>query len=242
MKEKSYVRVIGVSKLIQLIVTGCIDIAFFLVLFLNTEFRNNIFSNSALAFLCISIWVALLCFLIFIFVDIHFIRNLSIETYELNKRAFFDHLTSIPNRQSLDLLFETHNTPDSIANMGCGMICISNLNAINEQLGREVGDTLLQDFCKLTDQIKDSYDFVGRNSGNEFIFVIEDCTQENYDLFLNKLQAQLKDYNEHHAPCPIEVHIAFTMNRMEHLTKLNQLFASTSEKLHSDQTIAASDE
>ncbi len=236
MKEKSYIRVIGISKLIQLIITGCIDISFFLVLFLNTKFRNNIFANKSLTFLCISIWITLLVFLIFMLLDFFYIRQMSAETYELNKKAYLDRLTNIPNRQSLDMLFETHSTPEAIAKMGCGMVRLTNLGKINDSLGREAGDSLLQSFCKLTEEINDSYDFAGRNSGNEFVFVIEDCDQSNYDAFIVKLDSKLHQFNSLNTQCPIEVEVAFTMNSKNHFSILNQLFSSTSEKLHIHDT------
>lgn len=236
MNEKSYIKTIGISKFIQLIITGCIDIFFFLFLFLNSDFRNHIFTNKSLSFLCVFIWISLLIFLIFIFLDIIYLRHLSMETHELNKRAYLDRLTNIPNRQSLDMLFETHRTPESLAQMGCGMIRLTNLNEVNDRLGREIGDALLQTFCKLTEEISDSYDFAGRNSGNEFIFVIEECNQNSYAAFIDKLRAKLHQFNTSNLQYPIEAEVAFTMNCQEHFPQLNQLFASTSEKLHTHCT------
>ena len=71
-------------------------------------------------------------------------RTFAEESHALNRAAFLDHLTGIPNRHGLDVVFETYDSPESLAHVACYMVTITNLKEINQTMGHVVGDQMLK--------------------------------------------------------------------------------------------------
>lgn len=234
MQNKSYIKQIRTAKLIQLIITISISAIFFILLFSNSLLRNNIFSNVTLTFLCFFFWFILLCSFTFLLVDFLLLRKLALESHHLNQLAYLDDLTNIPNRTSLDLLSKTYNTPESLTDIGCCMLSISNLSEINETIDRESGDILLRDFCRIFEEVGDAYGFVGRNSGNEFILIIEHCFEEKCQNFIDELNQRLDVYNNINPNLPIKIKVSTILNSQAKIKRLDKLLAATSKMFYHD--------
>lgn len=232
MNEKNIAKTLKTVKLVQLITALCLDISFFLLFFLNKSLRHTVFANSTLTVICAAVWLTMLCFFIFIVIDLVLCSKLTVKSHELNKLAYLDNLTSIPNRHSLDLLFNQYSTPKSLENVCCCMLGIKNISYINENQGRETGDRLLQDFSLLLEEIGDSYGFVARNSGNEFVLLMDDCSESKFDFFYHSFTTRIAAYNAVNSETPIEFQIAHIINKTERIQRLDQLFAATSSKLY----------
>lgn len=232
MRETSYTRSFNVSKLIQLIIIFIIEAVFLFMLIFNVDLRNNIFENKVLTTLCIFIWISMICFLIFLILDFYMLRTITLESHHLSQVAYFDDLTNIPNRHSLDLLFKDYTSAESIFEVGCCMITLSNLGQINQEHNRNTGDLLLKDFSSIFEEIGSSYGFIGRNDGNEFVLVMDPGLPEKYQKFSTALKKRIASYNYTHPSLPIEIDMAYTLNSEAHTQTLNQLFAVTSAKLY----------
>lgn len=234
MQNKSYIKQIRNAKLIQLIITISISVIFFTLLFSTPLLRNNIFSNVTLSFLCFFLWFILLCSFLFFFIDFVLLRKLALESHHLNQLAYLDDLTSIPNRNSLDLLFMTYNTPESLKDIGCCMLSIANLSEINETVDRDSGDILLRDFCRILEEVGDAYGFVGRNSGNEFILIIEHCSEEKCQNFIDDLNHRFDVYNTINPNLPLKIKVSTILNSQAKMKRLDKLLAATSKMFYHD--------
>ena len=139
-------------------------------------------------------------------------KNIS-DSDDLNRLAYLDSLTGIPNRISCDIIFKKYEdaSAETISNLACALISITNLSLINEALGRSRGNYLIQDFASIFETVGKNYGFVGRNGGNEFLIVIEECDKEKMASFNSSLADAVKAYNDssNHMPVTYRTYTAF---------------------------------
>lgn len=229
MKRDNSIYRLKRAKLIQLILTICMDLVFF-ILFLQKSFQAAISASPSLIYLCAAVWVSIVSFLLFLLWDLTLLRSLSANSRELNRLVYLDALTSIPNRHCLDGFLTDHISSSVLPTLGCCMLSISNLGMINTSLGRTAGDNALQDFSEILEKAGRPYGFVGRNNGNEFVLVTENASEEKMKQFLSSFEKEITSYNKSHTP--IQFSSCYSLNQECCFTDLGELFAHTSNKLH----------
>lgn len=102
------------------------------------------------------------------------------KTEAMNRLAFLDHLTQLPNRRFLEMSlrtalieFQEHKDP-----FGLLMIDLDGLKAINDSFGHSCGDRALQEAARtLTGSLRPT-DTVGRWGGDEFLAVIRNVSKD----------------------------------------------------------------
>lgn len=210
-------------KIIQFFVLLIFFIAFFIYLRIDPVVRNNIYTNSVLLNICVFLWAFMIfCFISIIF-DLNHLSKSITNTNSLQKAAYLDSLTGIPNRQSCDIVFEQYENDENISDLGCALVSISNLRLINEALGRNRGNALLQEFASLFENVGDNYGFVGRNSGNEFLIVIENCTADKMASFFDELSEKVNEYNSESNQMPVSYKSCQILNSELKTTSFNEL-------------------
>jgi len=219
------------AKIVQLVLMAVSVFAFFLIILINDELRAHIFTNPSIILLFTFTWVILLISIGFIVHDFKTLRAFDKESHDLARLAYLDNLTGIPNRYSCDLVFEQYPTPESVADISCVLMEISNIAELNEQLGRKEGDRVIRDFCRILEGVGDSYGFVGRNGGNEFLCIINESTSDKLDNFISELNSSLDEYNVSNAVAPINVHMEAVHNPDLKLTSLNAIISLAYSKL-----------
>lgn len=229
MKRDNSIYCLKRAKLIQLILTICMDLVFF-ILFLQKSFQAAISASPSLIYLCAAVWISIVSFLLFLLWDLTLLRSLSAKSRELNRLVYLDALTSIPNRHCLDGFLTDHISSSVLPTLGCCMLSISNLGMINTSLGRTAGDNALQDFSEILEKAGRLYGFVGRNNGNEFVLVTENASEEKMEQFLSSFEKEITSYNKSHTP--IQFSSFYSLNQECCFTDLGELFAHTSNKLH----------
>ena len=232
MQEQKFIKTMRVTKIIQLVILVGIELTFIIMLIANSDLHRQIYSNKALFFLSLVTWLLAIFNLCCLLYDFFKMRTFALESHALNKTAYLDSLTGMPNRHSLDTVFQTYTTPESLKHTGCAMFTISNLKKLNETFGREAGDNAIQDFCNIFEEIGDNYGFVGRNGGNDFIAVINNCNHDTANHFLTVINNRLSLYNTEHPDKPIEIRSAYTLYDEAQVKAFTQLLAATYEKLH----------
>ena len=225
MEQDSFKR-FKVLKYIQLTFAVIFFIAYFLLLFLTPSLRANIFTNKNLFMLCAFLWIFMLYTFLMLLFDFRRIELSIACEHDLNRKAYLDTLTGIPNRYSCDLIFDTYKNATDISEIGCVLISISNLGEINEKQGHDTGDQILQDFSALLERVADCYGFVGRNGGNEFIVVLENCTEGYIAQFLHAVEEEIK-------VCKMSITItsAYVLNHYEKLEHFMDLISLVYKKL-----------
>lgn len=233
MQEQKFVRIFRTAKIIQLCLLLGLELTFFLILVCNGELSSHIYSNQALFTLCSITWALMLFNLLCLVFDFFKLRSFAAESHALNQAAYLDHLTGIPNRHSLDVVFRTYTTPESLEGIGCAMFTIGNLKSINDAQGHVVGDLMIQNFCNIFEETGDLFGFVGRNGGNEFVAVINDCSHQTMNAFLEALENRISLYNAEHQTAPIQLLSAYTLYAEEQVQAFTQLLTATYNKLYS---------
>lgn len=231
MNDNHAIQAFYKRKIVQLIFLIILEVLFVAILFANPELKNNVFTNSGLFTLCLLTWLLCLMALISLFYDIYQLRGFSVTNRQLQQLAYLDNKTGIPNRTSLDILFKSFNTKEALQNVGCCLFTIDNLNLFNESAGRDAGDEMIQSFCTILEETGERYGFVGRNGGNEFIMIVNNCTEEMIEHFYETLDNRLKLYNEENPKAPILIKRAYTINTNEQLDSFSRLLTATYNKL-----------
>lgn len=218
------------KKIFQLSLFIFLLVFFFLIILIVKDLRMLVFSNPAVTFLT---GFAILGFLLGILVcayDLSQFKQMATLNQEWKHLAYYDK-TGIPNRYSLDLLFDSYNTEKSLENVGCCLFTIKNLEEINQKAGRKAGDELIHSFCSILDKSGAKYGYVGRNGGNEFVMVLDNCSKATMTLIYTAIDKRLYQYNEQHPQLPIKIRRAYTLNANEKCSSLFGLLAATYTKL-----------
>ena len=218
-QKKKFVKTFRNTKTVQLILLLLLETAYVLVLTLNPALGTKLFEDRTLFILCTLSWILALFNLIWLLYDFYKLRTFAEESHALNRAAFLDHLTGIPNRHGL-------------AHVACYMVTITNLKEINQTMGHVVGDQMLKDFSGILESVGDAFGVVGRNGGNEFLMIVNHGSHDTMEYFIESLNQQLKEYNEEHSNAPIQIQYAYILNEEAHAEYFSTLLTETYNKLH----------
>lgn len=116
------------------------------------------------------------------------ITNIKLKEAEISQLAYYDSLTSLPNRTLLEdrltqLIYKTKRTGQYSALM---FIDLDHFKIINDTRGHIVGDKILQQCANRLSVITRQYDTVARFGGDEFIVLIDTQTTD-YSLAVNDI-------------------------------------------------------
>ena len=230
MNDLAYIQSFRKKKILQLSLFIILEFFFLLLLLLNYTSLTALFKQPTFLITSYILLVLFILSIVFFVNDLKQIRHISTFSKQWEQLAYVDK-SGIPNRCSLDLLFQSFSTPESLENVGCCLFTIKNLDEINKKAGREAGDDVIRDFCNILDESGAKYGFVGRNGGNEFIIVLENCTKATMSLIYAAMDKRLHFYNERHPLLPIKINRAFTLNAKENCSSFFGLLAATYSKL-----------
>lgn len=98
---------------------------------------------------------------------------------EINNLAFYDSLTGLPNRRLLlDRLKQALAASDRSGKEGALMfIDLDNFKSLNDTLGHDIGDLLLQQVAQRLKSCIRQGDTVARMGGDEFVVMLEDLSE-----------------------------------------------------------------
>ena len=204
-QKPKLVKKICITKTVFMTVFILLAIIYFFILFTNKNLRSSIWEDKAFLVSFIIIWLCLFvgflsCFLDFVLMK----RNLDMIR-DLKDLSFLDKLTGLPNRYSIDRISQKYDSPERLMHLGCVLMVLSNLKDINEKDGRGSGDRVISDFCSILESVGTQYGLIGRNSGNEFLVVIENCDRNLIELFLGDLGRRIHNHNAISDCPPIEI-------------------------------------
>ena len=218
-------------KFIQLGLLGGITIASFFFLFTNDATRRTIYTNRSLFTLATILWGVLLFSFLWLLYDFTKMQFFIREERALNKAASLDRVTALPNRNSLDRFFQLNHSSHDMSTLGCVLMSISNLYEINDTLGHDRGDVALQRFSDLLETQAEDSIFVGRNGGNEFLALIEQCDNSAMERFLSSIREAVNSYNTaEQCPVHLDIEYTYTMNSELGATRFSDLVTHTYKK------------
>jgi diguanylate cyclase (GGDEF)-like protein len=111
----------------------------------------------------------------------------------MERFAYTDLLTELPNRLMLQLELEEALTEEAQKGGGVALIVVDldGFKVINETLGHQVGDMLLKQVAQRLCHVTRREDFVARLSSDEFVVVVRDTDRRLAQFAAQKLQASL---------------------------------------------------
>lgn len=206
-----------IFKLIQLILLILFGITFFFYLNFDPLLRNNIYSNRNLLTICVFLWVFMLYSAVCIIADYSQLQKEITEAHKLNQTAYLDPLTGLPNRNGCDVIINKYTLKRDVSSIGCALIELPRIDEINVAHGRLYGDKYIRDFAVILDSTGSKYGFVGRNSGNEFLLIIEDCPAEKMQGFISELTEAINAANANGSDPALEIELSYILNEQEGL-------------------------
>ncbi len=220
-----YFKSYKMFKFVQLALLVIFAVCFFLFIFLDDNLRTSVFSNKVLLTICVFLWAFMLYSVACIIMDFRLLEGHIVHDHVLKRAVYVDTLTGIPNRFSCDQIFEKYESGADITHLGCALITIDNLDSINREYGRSSGNVALKEFSSVVERISAYYGFVGRNNGNEFLVVIENCSNEKMDKFARELQKEIDQYNRTSGGYEIVLKTAKVLNESLGLKDFRELVA-----------------
>ncbi|MGC8690807.1 MAG: diguanylate cyclase domain-containing protein [Caldisericum sp.] len=109
---------------------------------------------------------------------------------KLQKDAFIDQLTQIPNRRYLEIKIDEAIKEVNLLNKSHGFlfIDIDDFKKLNDTYGHLIGDRVLRTIAQtILSNIK-PHDIVGRYGGEEFAVILKDIDEENLKKFTKTLR------------------------------------------------------
>ena len=192
-----------IFKTVQLLIfVALAGLGLFLIL-TDSRLYQLVATDSQIRTLCILLWAALGLSFLFIFMDFTLFSSFKREYRELDFAVHSDPVSGIANRNSCDALIEKYLDKPLPENLGCIMFDLTNIKEINEAHGHIQGNALIRDFSSILQSTSMNLCFVGRNGGNKFLAIFEDCTEEKLNSFLDLVDAKVDQHNSSEGSFPI---------------------------------------
>ena len=141
---------------------------------------------------------------------------------ELNKKAYIDLHTGLPNRSRVEELiahYDHFDEPTAII-----VFDLNDLKVVNDSLGHLAGDTLIMNFAHIIrTSIPEKY-FVGRYGGDEFIALLNDVTQQ--------VQNEARCYNEFSKQIFIDFAFGYALSTHSRETNLKLLLNQADKNMY----------
>lgn len=189
------------------------------------------FELEATSYFILVVAICIIFFILSVIFDFYILHKTASIGRHLNKMAYIDKLTGLPNRYSCDILIDSFGAPERLAGAGFILMQIKNLMSVNADAGHDNGNWLISEFCTILEEVSEEYGYVGRNGGNEFIILIENCDSTAADMFLSDLTKRIHGYNEMNVGTPMEIAYARVLNIDEHREKISELISLGYKKL-----------
>ena len=120
---------------------------------------------------------------------------------ELNRKVYKDERTGLPNRnQCEELLNDSALITESTC---CMMFDLNNLKYVNDNLGHDYGDEMIQRFAEHIRAGIPEKHFVGRYGGDEFIAIVKGCSESQILEMLERISQDIETKNNAVDAAPI---------------------------------------
>lgn len=227
MKKFNIFKIVQLSLLIFMTLIS-------LYLLMQPEVKQYIFASTPATILFVIIWIVLLASYVFILIDFSILSSIKLNYHNLYGVAYSDPLSGIPNRFSCDTIIEKYHDKPLPDDLTCVMMDLSNLPSVNDLYDHTTGNVLLKDFSTILSASALSLCFVGRNGGNKFLAIFENCTDEQLNTFLARVADRVKQHNQSPSAISIEYRAGIAKNSEEHLSKITQLIALAHNRIFED--------
>ena len=193
-----------VYKTVQLVLFIAISAMVLAYIFPSKNVYHLVATDPTIRFLAIIVWAILLLSFIFILLDYVFFFNHLKEYKEMDIAVHSDPLSGIANRYSCDAMIDRYLDKPVPDNVGAIMFELTNIQEINSLYGHIQGNMAIRDFSNILRLSSNELCFVGRNGGNKFLALFENCTEDDMRKFLARVEQRVNNHNHDVINSPLE--------------------------------------
>ncbi len=132
---------------------------------------------------------------------IYFLKagELKRKTSIINRIAYTDTLTQMPNRASCEIEIDKYRKkiPNDL-NFAVLIFDMDNLKEVNNQKGHQGGDRVIAEFGRILKEEAEGFGFIGRYGGDEFLGIFKYSSQEQVDKYIQIVNEKVEEYNSIH--------------------------------------------
>ena len=123
---------------------------------------------------------------------------------EIRNLAFYDHLTGLPNRRLLIDRVRQAMASSSRSAQHCALLFLDldNFKILNDTLGHDIGDLLLQQVASRVSNCVRKGDTVARLGGDEFVVMLEELSEFMQEAVMQTEAVGSKDSGRVHPALP----------------------------------------
>lgn len=221
-----------VFKTVQLVLFIILAAASLLIILTDSELYQQIANDTHIRALCIMLWAALVVSFLFIFMDFSLFSTFKKDYRELDFAVSSDPVAGIANRYSCDTIIEKYLDRPLPSNIGCIMFDLTNIGKINRTMGHVAGNNLIRDFSGILQAASINLCFVGRNGGNKFLALFENCSAQKMDTFLSRVSKKVKSYNSNTASAPIRYQYGSAYLEGAEIKTITDLIALSNRRIY----------
>ena len=221
-----------IFKTIQLIIFACLAGFGIYVILSDSRLYQLIATDPQIRILCILLWAALGLTFLFIFMDFSLFSSFKREYRELDFAVYSDPVSGIANRYSCDAVIEKYLDKPLPKNIGCIMFDLTNIKEVNEKYGHVEGNNLIRDFSSILQSSSMNLCFVGRNGGNKFLALFEECSNEKLIAFLDRVRDRVERNNSKEGAVPIDYRYGIAFEEDAEANNINELIALSNRRIY----------
>lgn len=168
--------------------------------------------------------------------------SLLLSKEEINrglKRKAYTDITGIMNKHACLERMSILDCNDSTLNIGFAMFDLNNLKKVNDFYGHEEGDNLIQNFVQILRQASEKKYFLGRFGGDEFITIIENCSEELMETYIEKIREMTDKFNRGHA-IRLSYACGYAISTRGHYYLMDDLLKEADKKMYDNKKMIKS--
>lgn len=154
---------------------------------------------------------------------------------ELNKLAFIDINTGLPNKGCCDKFLYEHGILSSNQTDACIMFDLNNLKVVNDNFGHKAGDALIMNFANILRRTASEKVFVGRYGGDEFIAILLDTSKEEVEALLKNIDDNIKEFSKEENGTAISYAAGYELSSDYKDCTLQILMDKADKKMYADK-------
>ena len=213
-----------IFKTVQLVLLAALTLAALFIVLRDPVLYAQIAEDPHVRRMCLILWLLLGLSFICLFYDFTSYADMKRENTELDHAIYSDALTGIANRYSVDVYLERYLNKPLPPDMGCVTLDLNSLKEINAVSGHAGGDEAIQAFAAILQKSASGVCFIGRNGGNKFLAIFQECTDRRLDRFLDGVRRGTEEWNREH-PVPIRYSFGRAFDEGEGIHTLTELVA-----------------
>jgi len=148
-------------------------------------------------------------------IELH--RQLRTKTRLMEKLALTDALTGLPNRRAIETWAATQLSGAARHRFSCWVVVtdLDHFKQVNDTLGHDAGDAVLQKFSKILRANTRNSDLCGRLGGEEFLMVLTYAAREDAVAVIERIRKELERTPFTFGGCTIQVTASFGLAGFE---------------------------